>query len=456
MPISPGTSGVREAGALVPRERISRILTLALPIIGGMVSQNVMNLVDTAMVGRLGKAALAAVGIAGFANFMAQAFLMGLSTGVQAMAARRHGEGREEEQAVPLNGGLFLAAAIGVPLSVVLFLLAPLLFPTLIDDPEVVEAGVPYLKARLSAVAAVGMNFAFRGYWNGVNLSRLYMRTLIAMHAINIALSYVLIFGKLGFPAMGALGAGIGTAVATWGGTLTYFALGLYHARKGGFLRGLPALSTLKTMLRLSLPTGVQQTFFAAGLTALFWIVGQVGTAELAAANVLVNLMLVAILPGLGFGLAATSLVGQALGRKQPEDARRWGWDVVKVGVLAMVLLGLPMLFSPELVLRALTDDVATIAVAKLPLQIFGATVFCEGIRLILQNALLGAGDTRRVAFVSIGLQWGLFLPVAFVLGPVLGYGLVAIWLAMIGYNLVQAGVFSLLWQRGSWASIEV
>lgn len=442
--------------ARVPKERVSRILALALPIIGGMVSQNVMNLVDTAMVGRLGKSALAAVGIAAFANFMAQAFITGLSTGVQAMAARRLGEGNEERQAVPLNGGLLLAAALGVPLSIVLFLLAPALFPYLVDDPSVVAEGVPYLQARLSAVAAVGMNFAFRGYWNGVNLSRLYMRTLVAMHAINIVVSYVLIFGKLGLPALGTQGAGIGTAIATWGGTATYFGLGLVHARRNGFLKGLPDARTVKTMLRLSVPAGVQQLFFAAGLTTLFWIVGRVGTAELAAANVLINLMLVAILPGIGFGLAATSLVGQALGRHQIDDAKRWGWDVVKVGGAVMMLVGVPMWLTPDLVLHVLTDDVATIEAARTPLRLFGATVFVEAGRLILQNALLGAGDTRRVMFVSIGLQWGLFLPIAFVLGPVMGYGLVAIWSCMIAYGFVQTGVFWAMWQRGSWASIEV
>lgn len=438
------------------RERTSKIMSLALPIIGGMISQNVMNLVDTAMVGRLGTAALAAVGIASFANFVSMAFIMGLSTGVQAMAARRLGEGREDAQAVPLNGGILLAALLGVPLSIVLFSLAPVIFPYLVDDPAVVREGVPYLQARLAAVAAVGVNFAFRGYWNGVNLSRLYMRTLIAMHAMNIALSYALIFGKLGLPALGTQGAGVGTAIATWGGTLTYFGLGLLHAKKGGFLRRLPDGRTLRTLLRLSVPTGVQQLFFAGGMLTLSKIVGMVGTAELAASNVLINLMLVAILPGIGFGLAAATLVGQALGRRDVADARAWGLDVVKVGALVMVTVGLPMVLAPDLILRILTDDVTTREVARLPLQIFGATVFVEAARLVLQNALLGAGDSKRVMLVSIGLQWGMFLPAAFIIGPVLGMGLVAIWTAQALYGAAQGLVFLSLWRRGRWAQAEV
>ena len=167
----------------IERDRRRQILGLALPIIGGMVSQNVLNLVDTLMVGQLGKEALAAVGFGGFANFMATAFITGMGAGVQAMVSRRKGEGRDDETAVPLNGGLVIVSTIAVPLSLVLIALTPEIFSALSSDANVVAEGVPYLRARLIAVIAVGANFAFRGYWNGVNLSKLYLRTLLVMHA---------------------------------------------------------------------------------------------------------------------------------------------------------------------------------------------------------------------------------------------------------------------------------
>ncbi len=105
------------ASLVVPLERRRRILHLALPIIGGMVSQNVLNLVDAGMVGSFGDDALAAVGVGGFLNFLLTAFILGLSAGVQAMASRRVGEGRESESAVPLNGGLVIALTVAIPLS---------------------------------------------------------------------------------------------------------------------------------------------------------------------------------------------------------------------------------------------------------------------------------------------------------------------------------------------------
>jgi len=440
----------------VDPKRTKTIVTLALPIVGGMVSQNILNLVDTAMVGTLGAAALGAVGMASFATFMSQAFITALGAGVQAMASRRLGEGKLGETALPLNGGLLLAIVLGVPVAILMWFLSPIIFEFLSSDPEVAEIGIPYWKARIFALVAVGMNFGFRGYWNGVNRSGLYLQTLILMHVVNIGLNWVLIFGHLGAPQLGATGAGIGTAISLWIGTLYYIYLGRRHARGAGFLAGIPSAATLKSMLRLSVPSGIQQLFFAAGLTALTWIVGRVGTDELGAVNVLLNVTMVALLPGIGLGLVAASLVGQSLGRGEPGEARRWGWDVVWVGVLLLGALGLPMLLFPRAILGVFIAEPHVIELAVGSLQLSGATIAVEGMGMVLLNALIGAGDTRRVMFVSVAMQWLLFIPAAYVIGPVYGFGLFGIWLANVAYRGLQAVVFAGLWRGGKWASIKL
>lgn len=452
--------GTRTSASLVPlaprrmlpsRQRLAQILTLALPIIGGMISQNVLNLVDTAMVGTLGDAALAATNLGGFANWLSMAFITGLATGVQSTAARRNGEGQVKEQAIPLNGGLLQAIALALPMSALIFVFTPDLFPLLIDDPAVVELGVPYLRTRLCAMVFVAMNFAFRGYFNGVNLSRLYMGTLVVMHVSNIVLNWVFIFGNLGAPALGVQGAGLASALSAALGTLTYFALAWRHARPCGFLRRVPEASTFVTMARLAVPSGIQQLFFAGGMMAFSIIVGLIGTAELAATGVIINLLLVAVLPALGYGLAATSLVGQALGRKDKEDAARWGWDVSKVAALTVFLISIPGIVAPELLLSLFLRDPETLELAKLPLRIIACGVWMDGIGMVLLNAHFGAGDAKTVMIVSIVTQWFVLLPVAYLVGPVLGGGIVAIWLAQAGYRALQAGVFSYRWARGGW-----
>jgi MATE family multidrug resistance protein len=437
-----------------PRTR--EILHLSLPIIGGMMSQNLLNLVDTWLIGGLGAAALAACGLANFMNFMAVAAITGLSTAVQAMAARRVGEGKAGESAIPLNGGLLLSVAVGVPLSALLIWLTPSFFPAMVEDPAVAEAGVPYLQWRLVAVALVGMNFSFRGYWSAVKLTRLYLYTLLWMHALNIVFSWTLIYGHFGFPALGTAGAGIGTSLAIAVGTATYFWHASRHAKGHGFLHGLPSREQIRGLLRLGLPTCIQQLLFSGGFTMLFWIVGQIGTPELAVANVLVNITLLAVLPGIGFGLAATTLVSQALGRKDPDDAHRWAWDVYKVAARLFLVLALPMLLVPGPILAFFLRDPHLVEIARVPLQLVGLGILLDGLGLVLMHALLGAGATGLVMKVSVGFQWLLFLPVAYVLGPMLGYGLTAVWLGMTLYRSLQTGVFWVAWERRDWVHIKL
>lgn len=438
-------------GWRLDRQRSREVLALALPIIAAMVSQNVLNLVDTAMVGHLGAAELAGVGLASFLNFMAVAFITGMSSAVQAVAARRVGEGKHDETAIPLNGGILLSLAMGLPLAALLIWQAPTILGWLNDDPEVVAAGTIYLQLRLLSIAAIGMNFSFRGYWSAIKLARLYMYTLVWTHSVNIALNYCLIFGKFGFPALGVTGAGLGTSLSICIGTLTYFVLGMRYARPAGFLARRPSREQFSNLLRLGLPSSVQQLLFAAGFTVLFWIVGQVGTAELAVANVLINVSLVAVLPGIGFGLAAATLAGQALGRQDPVDAHRWAWDVFKVASVLFVAIGLPMLLMPREILGLFLHAPELVELGVTPLRLIGGGILIDGLGLILMHALFGVGAAKLVMAVSVSLQWLLFLPLAWLLGPAWGLGLTAIWLAMSAYRALQSVVLAAAWERRQW-----
>ncbi len=436
--------------------RRQRILALALPIIGGMLSQNLLNIVDTAMVGFLGNAALAAVGLGSFVVFMCQAPILGISTGVQTLAARKKGEGRIDRAAKVLNTALLVVLAVAPVLSLIFVQLAEPFYPFLNKDEAVIGQGVPYLEWRLAATVFVGMNFAFRGYWNALDLSRLYMKTLIAMHACNIVLNYVFIFGHFGAPALGVAGAGLASALSMAIGTAIYFYLGFAHARKDGFLKGLATRQETGSLIRISGPSGLQQLFFAAGFVAIFWIIGKVGTAELAAANVLITVTLFAILPGLGLGLACTTLVSQALGRGEPEDAYRWAWDVAKVTMVVMTVLGLPMWLIPDLISSIFIHDATTREIARWPMRLVGLTMPIEALGFAFMHGLLGAGDARSVMTISVSIQWLLLLPLAYLVGPVLGFGLLAIWLLQGGTRSMQSALFLLKWKSRRWQHIIV
>lgn len=438
------------------RQRLCQILFLGLPIIGGMLSQSLINLVDAAMVGHLGEKALAGVGLGSYANFVAVSLIMGLGSAVQALVARRRGEGRVAEEATPLNAGLALALLVGVPLGILCWLAAEPIIGLLTQDPEVAGIARDYFQWRVLAVAAVGLNFSFRGFWNGSHRSGMYLRILLGMHLFNAALSYCLIHGLLGLPRMGAEGSGLGTCIALYLGSLIYLAQTWRVARHGGFLRGRPRAIEFRVLLRLALPNSLQQFLFATGITLLFWIIAQLGSAELAVAHVLINLTLLLILPAIGLGMAATTLVSHSLGKGDVDAAHRWGWEVVGIAAVGLALLGIPFWLFPQAILGLFVNDPALIELGTWPLRLTGLGMVLDAASLVLTQALLGAGASRTVMAVSLGNQWLLFLPLAYLLGPVLGCGLLAIWALYMLQRGFASLLFALMWQRRDWARIEL
>ena len=438
------------------RERLSTIAWLGLPIMGGMLSQSVLNLVDAAMVSSLGTEALAGVGLGSYATFMAVSLMIGLGAAVQATVARRRGEGNVTQLASPLNDGLLIACLVAIPLTLLCWFNARHVLTFLSADSAVVETGTLYFQWRALAIIAVGANFAFRGYWNGIRRPGVYLQILIVMHVLNVLLSYGLIFGRFGLPEMGAAGAGLGTTLAMFTGTAMYFAMTWFDGLQHGFLRSRPRSRSLRSILRLAMPNSLQQFFFAAGVTTLFWIIAQIGTPELAIAHILVNLALFLILPGVGLGMAATTLVSHSLGARKPEDAYRWGWDVVRVAVCALFLLGLPFWLAPQLVLGVFTQDPQLLALGEWPLRVTGIGMTLDATALVLTQALLGAGASRTVMMVNLGSQWLVFLPLAYLAGPILGGGLLLVWAMQTGYRTLVSVILAIMWRRRHWANIRL
>ena len=150
-------------------------------------------------------------------------------------------------------------------------------------------------------------------------------------------------------------------------------------------------------LLRISVPAGLQHLSQSAALVALYWIIGRIGTAELAAANVLINVMTVVILPGMGLALAAATLISQALGQGDADDARRWARDTLRLGLIGLGLLGAPMVLTPDLILGLFIHNPDTLALARWPMRIAGLAVVLEGVKRVYMQVLMSAGDGRRV-----------------------------------------------------------
>ncbi len=424
---------------------------------GGMVSNVLLGLIDTAMVSTLGNAALGAVGLSSFAAFIYLGLFYGFSIAVQATVSRRWGEGHADACGPYLSGALLLILISAPVLSTLLYFLAPYLFPLVNGDPEVISIGTDYIRWLILQAVFVGFIAANTGFWNGIGLSRIYVPSLVTMHISNVVFNYLFIFGNFGAPEMGAEGAGFATALASVVGSALFLYLGIRYGKPFGYLRRLPQISETVNILRLAIPAGFQQLLDTLALTITYSIVGMVGTMELACYSVLINFINLVGLPAWGLGTAGATLVGQALGRKNIPEATAWAWDVIKIGVVGMFILGIPFWLIPDEVLSIWIRDDTTRELAIWPTRILGLMISINGIGYMLATMLNGAGDVKKVTWVNLVTQWGLLVPGAYLLGPYLGFGLIGIWCVhQFGYRAGHVLIFTYFWRRGGWSRIVI
>jgi MATE family multidrug resistance protein len=416
-----------------------------------------LSVVDTAMLGRLGASPLAAAGIAGVLFFAVVFSIAGIGVGVQTLTARRFGEGNDPECGAVVDAGLALACLLGIPLSAAAPWLARLLAPTLSPDSEVVALGEAYLHYRFYGALPMLANWVFRGFFAGIGETRHQMIASIVTTLTNVALDYVLIFGRVGFPRMGIEGAAIASSLAIGVGTayLASVALSPTHRRRFGVLvRPLTARRWTPPILRLSLPVAAQRIISNGSWLAFFTVVSRIGTVELAATNVIRSVYNLTIMVGVGLGTASAALIGQRLGGGAPESAERLGWEATKLAALSMGIVGALFLAIPGTILRIYTTDPAVIAAGRTPLFFLGFVQAFAGIALVLSQSLQGAGNTRFVMLVELLVCGTLYLPVVYVLGLRTRLGLIGAWTGEFLYWTALAAIMIRKFARGGWKRI--
>lgn len=441
---------------MITWDRTKTIAALAFPVGIALGSTLMMSLIDLAMVGTLGNHAVAAVGLAAFSHTLVLAFVTGIAPAVQGMVARRRGQGSTDPLCLPLNAGMGAALLVGIPLSILCFIFTPWIFSLISSDPQVTKIGVPFLRTLYTAIVAAGLHQAFKGYWAGMERPKISMMIVLFMNVLNCIGNFVLIHGKFGAPKLGATGAAASTVISLWIGVVINFILVWKYGRKDGFLTAGPVRPLLKKVFKMGVPATMQEFFYSAGYIAFFWIVGQVGTAELAAASVLVRITLVLVLLAMSVGSASATLVSKSLGEGDHEGAHQWGWDAGKLGVIAITLIGVPLFLFPEQTLSIFLTNPKTIELAIIPLRMVAATTGLGSLIWIFAYTLYTVGDGKRVTLISFSAQWLFFLPAAWFVGPYLKYGLLQIWLVQMAYGIIATSLITSIWADGRWKKIRI
>ena len=459
-----------------------RVLTLAFPIILGNLSRVLMNVVDVAMVGRLGAKSLAAVGLGAVLIWTILSIGVAFRTGVQTVTARRYGQKRFSDCGLALNSGLALASIVGVIFSMMGYKMAGVAIRFLIDDPDVIPLAIVYTQWSFVGAACITIGYAFQGFYNGVERTRIHMEVTIVSNLLNIYLDAGLIFGNarltemlasspvgdisflsvlwspFDFPALGVEGAAIATLCAAVWMIIHYTLRGFtqefrtnYGTYKGGFNR-----ETLKKEVEVAAPQGFQEVGVTIVYVLFFKIIGMIGTVEVAATEVVFTLAMASFLPAIGFGVACATLVGKALGEKDPERAAVSMLESVRWSVIFMGTMGILFLLFPRPILLIFTNDREVIEMGLVALRILGVVQFFDAVGMTLWFALSGAGNTLFPAIIDLSLSWGIFLPGSYLLGIVFGYGLIGPWLAFAIYLFLYAICITWKILKGDWKEIEI
>ena len=436
---------------IVSWARARVILGLSLPIVLVLLAQVLMSLVGIAMVSHLGDAAVAGIGIGSALLSMLVAVLFGIDAGVQALVAQRIGAGSEHDAGTVLTDSLPIAAAAGLVLALAGRVAGPDLFRLITRDPDVMALGLSYLEAALPMLLFLGVLFAFSAYRNGAGTPRHALLPVAVQLPCAALFSYLLIFGAAGLPRLGTAGAGLGLTLSALVALTVHVLLALRIAPVPGFLRARPRWPGMRLILAIGLPVGLQQSLVYVGMAVFFAIVGVLGTAEVAAMNVVLTIMLLSILPASGMGIAAATLVGSALGRGDVAEAKRWGWEAARLGAVALLPFSLVVIAAPRSVLGLFVADQPTIDLAAAPLAVMALGMGIDAFGRILGFAMRGAGATRLVTAVAFALQWGVQLPLVWLIGVALGFGLPGIAVIRLVLFATESAIMTIAWRSGFW-----
>ena len=377
---------------LPTRYQAKTILNLSLPILGGIISLNLLWLIDTAMIGRLGTVSLAAVGFGGFLIWLSFSPFFGLVSALQTITARYLGERRRHDLLKPFNSSLPLNVVLAFVLSIILTYISPTLFRLLSTDPLVVAKGTQYFQIRIAVLVFFVINITFRGFWSGLKKPKVYFNFLYVMHASNIFLNWVLIYGNLGAPALGVNGAAIASSFSIFLGTCYYCIHAWVYLRKRGMLKQLPSFQMIKNLIKIGAPLSLEETLFAGSFTMFLFTIDKLGTAEVAITNVIRHISLFLFLPGRAFGVAAASLVSASIGSKQLKQAALWPWLSCKVLIGLPLCLGLVYIIFARQILGVFIPDSAVIDQAIPLLRIDGIHLWTEALYLVFLGAYVGVG----------------------------------------------------------------
>ncbi|HTY59070.1 MAG TPA: MATE family efflux transporter [Bacteroidota bacterium] len=429
------------------------IILLAIPMILELSLESVFAVVDMFFVGRLGRNAIATVGLTESVITIVYSLSFGLSTAATAIVARRIGEGNHEGAAHAGAQSFLVAFVASVLLSAAGIVFGGDILSLMGANEEVVRDGAIFTRIMFGGSLAIILLFLINGIFRGAGDPAMAMKSLWIASGVNIVLCplFIHLFGLKG------------AAIATVAGRSSGVLFQLYHLARGSGLLKLRARhftfdpDVVRSMFSLSWPAALQFIISSGSWIVIVRLVAETGgTSASAGCQIALRSFLFFILPAWGLSNAGATLVGQNLGARHPERAEESVLLIAKYNSIIMGLVTLLFLFFSNPIVRLFSEDEAVIQYGTQSLEIFGSGFIIYGIAMVMTQALNGAGDTRTPTVINFVCFWLIEIPLAYVLSEPLQMKSAGALAAIPLAESILAFVMWRFFRRGKWKAIEI
>lgn len=500
----------------IDRVRGKTIMFLAAPVMIAMLTQTLINVVDTIFIGHLDPShsipGQAALGLSLPILWCIGGSLSALGVGTQVMTARRYGASQLPQAGTILFNSLLIALLLSGIFTLAGWHIVPIAFKFLTSNQAVIDLGTPYTQARVLGVLSMVATASYKGFFDGVGSTRVHMYACLVMNALNIPLNFIFIYGFGPIPAYLVTGAGIAGLISTYIGLgfMIFWSFRQKHLSQFRYYtpRNLQP-RVMWNIFKLSVPSMITQIFVMSGVLMFLKIIdmldervaqnlmqstryygtefaqqitnlqaalitspnvnGRIFTDDWAyavlhsrqplfmtAAKLIIDLLSISFVTSIAFGQATATLVSQAMGKKDFTLAENYGWESVKIGMYLFGIVGLIIIAFPHTFLNILSNDPIVIETAVPGLRLMASSFMFIAMSLILVQALFGAGDTRFVMYVELVLHAVCLAPLAFLLSFVFDVGYMGVWISAMVYLTALACIMAWKFWSGEWKTIEV
>ncbi len=420
---------------------------LAWPVMVGYLGHMLVSLADNIMVGKLGPKALAAVSLGNSTVFFVMSFGFGFSSAITPLVSEALGAKNKNRIHRVLFNGVFVNTVLGMLMVLIITGIIPFL-PRAKQPPEVLELAIPYIKIISVSVIFVMIFQAMKQFSDGLGHTKISMRAMIYTNILNIIFNYILIYGFWIIPAMGVIGAGIGTLISRFLILFVFFGLLKKFPQTSYYVSRLPKKIIEWTLIRkiisLGIPSGFQSVFEMGIFTASVWLAGTLGTVAQAANQIALQLASMTFMVFLGFSVAATVRVGYRFGKKDFKGLQRVAYSIFLQSMLIGMFFSLLYLsFRHELPWiylsrKAADEDVRTVARLASQLLIIAALFqISDSLQVTIQGALRGLQDVKIPAVITFVAYWVIGFPLSFYGAH--AWGVKGIWYGLIAGLSVAA-----------------